>query len=365
MKYLIGLLLVLSCAAPARPQSKSDAEKSGLFGRVKSVELGRIEYPLKDGRGVEGKRIPVSLTTFNEDGNTAEVTSFKDGGSVSGKISYLYDGQGRGVGTEGYSVTGQGMEEKIYRQKIVYTLDGRGNRVEEAGYQTDGTLSHRHLFKYDAKGNKVEALYYAWNGARVGKIVYAYDDRGNELTQTSYNADDSVSHKTVTTYDARGNKTESVQYQGETLRYRMLHRYDEQGRPKEHETFEYNAPPNVYTSHAPVPGKVVFTYDDEMGTREEATYNAEGVLTRKVVTGLDGKGNEIARAEFAADGSPKYSQLRWYDKDKLLRAVDGESSTRIEYDAQGNWTRKTRLIRPKDSDRPEPYGAEYRVVTYY
>ena len=365
MKHLIGLLLILCCAAGARPQSKSDAEKAGLLGRVKSVEWGRIEYPLKDGRGVEGKKIPVQITTFNEDGSRAEVTSFNEVGSLSGKVTYLYDGQGRGVGTEGYSVTRQGQEEKTYRQRSVYTLDERGNRVEEVGYQTDGTISHRHLFKYDAKGNKVEDVYYSWNGTRVGRLVYTFDERGNEVTQTSYDAADAVDFKTVSTYDAQGRKVEWVQHLGETLRYRVLYRYDEKGRLKERETFEYNAPPNVSTSHAPVPGRVAFTYDDDKGTKEEATYNAEGALEQKVVTRVDDKGNQIGWAGFAADGSPKYAQLRWYDQGKLLRTVDGESSAKVDYDAKGNWTRKTHLIRPKDSDRPEAHGAEYRVITYY
>ncbi|HEY9285170.1 MAG TPA: hypothetical protein VIP46_17080 [Pyrinomonadaceae bacterium] len=364
MKYFIALLVTLGCACASYSQPRSDAEKAGLLGRVKSVEFGRIKYALRDGRGVEGRKIPVQLTAFNEDGATAEVTSFKEDGSISGKTGYLYDDQGRNVGTETNYSMGQGAEERAYKQRIVYTLDERGNRAEEVGYQTDGTVSHRHLFKYDARGKQVEALYYSWNGTRVGKIVYTYDERGNELTQTSYNADDSVAFKTASTYDARGNKIEWVQHIGETLRYRVIHRYDEKSRLKERETIEYGAEAHVCSSHAPVPGKVVFTYDDEKGAREEATYDAAGVLTHRVVAGLDGKGNEIARAELASDGSPKCSKLSWYDEGKLVREMCGEPSTKFEYDAKGNWTRKTFFLRPA-SGGPEAYGAEYRTITYY
>ena len=67
----------------------------------------------------------------------------------------------------------------------------------------------------------------------------------------------------------------------------------------------------------------------------------------------------------SADGSPKCSVLSWYDKGKLVRELFGESSTKLEHDARGNWTRKTYLIRPKDSDKPEAHGAEYRAITYY
>ena len=119
MKYLTALLVTLSCAAASYSQPKSDAEESGLLGRVRSVELGRIEYALRDGRGVEGKKVPVQLTAFNEDGSRAEVTPFREDGSVSGKTTYLHDSQGRNVGTEGYSVPRQGKEEKTCKQKIV------------------------------------------------------------------------------------------------------------------------------------------------------------------------------------------------------------------------------------------------------
>lgn len=361
MKYLVGLLLLLSVPSHIVAQPKNDSEKAGLLGRVKSVEWGRIEYPLKDGKSVEGRRQPNQRTTYDEDGNAVEVISFKDDGSVSGKTTYHYDAKGRNVGSESYSESG----EKVYTQRQVYTLDDKGNRVEVLGYQTDGTLSHRQVFKYDADGNKLEELFYSWNGARVGRIVNTYDDRGNQLTQISYNADDSISFRNVNSYDALNNKIEWVQYHGDTLRYRALSTYDDKGRLKEHETFEYNAPPNLYTSHAPVPGRVVYTYHDKERTKEEVTYDAAGALVGRVVTSLDEKGNQVGRAEYGKGGAPKDAKISWYDKDKLLRNLSGKVLTKLEYDSQGNWTKKTHLIQSGDSNKPEPYGAEYRVITYH
>jgi hypothetical protein len=361
LKSMMRLLLLLSLPSHIFAQTKNDSEKSGLLGRVKSVEWGWIEYTLKDGKSVEGRRQPNRLTTYDEDGNAVEVISYKDDGSVSGKNTYQYDAKGRNVGSESSSESG----EQVYKQKQVYTLDDKGNRVEVAGYQTDGTLSHRQVFKYDADGNKIEELFYSWNGTRVGRIVNTYDGRGNQLTQVSYNADDSVSFKSVNSYDALNNKIEWVQYHGDTLRYRVLYTHDDKGRLKEQETFEYNAPPNLYTSHAPVPGRVVYTYHDKERTKEEVTYDAAGNLVGKVVTSLDEKGNQVSRAEYGKGGAPKDSKVSWYDKDKLLRTLGGKVLTKLEYDPQGNWTKKTYLIQSADSGKPEAYGAEYRVITYY
>jgi hypothetical protein len=44
--------------------------------------------------------------------------------------------------------------------------------------------------------------------------------------------------------------------------------YDDLGRVTEEETLEFNAPPNVRTSHAPVPGKIVYAYNDSIRTKE-------------------------------------------------------------------------------------------------
>jgi hypothetical protein len=45
--------------------------------------------------------------------------------------------------------------------------------------------------------------------------------------------------------------------------------------------------------------------------------------------------------------------------------LKGNQLSSFEYDAQGNWTRKTYLIQPAKSDKPRTYRAEYRIITYF
>jgi len=368
VRYFLSLVLLACCASFCFAQNarvKNDRDKGGLLGPVKSIEFGRIEYTLKGGKAVEGKRVLQHTTTFNEQGNTSKVINYKEDGSVSAKQTHNYDSRGRNIGSEGCYVMQSEGAEKTYKQKQVFTLDDQGNQIESIGFQTDGTLSHRHVFKFDADGHKLEELFYSWNGTRAGKIIYTYDERGNQLTQVSYNADDSVNYKMVNSYDAVGDRIESVQYHGDTLRYKMLYKYDDRRRLTEQETFEYNASSNGRASHAPEPGKIVYAYTDETKTTEVATYDQHGSLREKVIRNLDNKGNEIGSEMYNADGSLKATEIRWYDKNKLLRVLSGKSLRKFEYDAQGNWTRQTYLIQPKDSDTPEAFGAEYRIITYY
>jgi hypothetical protein len=360
------LLVVLSCVGAAGAQGgegKNDLERAGLKGRVKSVEVWRVEYTIKDGGSVEGRRNRVSKTTYDERGNRAEVVTYGEDGSPSARHVYTYDAEGRGTGYEEYNAI---LDKSLTRpRRHVYALDGAGRMVENTVYESDGSVGSRFTYAYDAAGNKTEEAFYSWQGARIGRVVYTYDARGHLLTQTSHNPDDTVQWKHVHSYDAEGRKSESAQYQGGTLRYRFFYKYDAKGRLKEAETREFNADPGLISSHAPEPGKVVYTYDDEKGTKEVATYDVRGALKRRLRYSLDEKANAGGATELNADGSVKSKEIHWYDKNVLLRTLRGMPAAEFAYDERGNWTRRTFLLKPEGAERAEPYWSELREVVYY
>jgi hypothetical protein len=360
------LLVVLSCGAAAAqaPEVRSDVEKAGLAGRVRYVEVGRVEYTLKDGGSVESARLLVRKSSYDERGNKVEEVSYDRGGSPSGRNVYTYDAAGRNTGYEEYvSLVDPSLKKP---RRHVYALDGAGRPSEYTVYDTGGGVESRFTYAYDAAGNKTEEAFYGWQGRRAGRLVYTYDARGRVLTQTSYNAADEAAWKNVNVYDPEGRKTESAQYQGGTLRYRFFYKYDAKGRAKEEETREFNAAPNqLRASHAPEPGRVVYTYDDEKGSKEVASYDARGALKRRLRQDTDGKGNDAGVTELNADGSVKSQEIRWYDKSELVRTASGAPSVEFAYDAQGNWTRKTFFVKPAGAEKPEPYWAEFREIAYY
>lgn len=367
MKSLVlGLLLLTFLSGAARAQQargKSDVEKAGLAGQVKSVAVWRVEYTLKDGRSVEGRRVPFRRTTFDEQGRRTEEMTYDQNGTPLEKLVYTYNAEGRNTGYEEYSsVLEKGLSKP---RRHVYALDGAGRMIEYIIHESDGSLASKFTYAYDAAGRKTEEAFYSWQGVRTGRLVYVYDTRGLLLSQTSYNAGDAVSWQNVNTYDPEGLKTESAQYQGGTLRYRFFYKYDGKGRPKEVETREFNAVPNVRVSHAPEPGRVVYTYDDEKRTKEVATYDERGTLKSRLLYSSDEKGNDAGVMELNADGSPRSKEISWYDKSVLLRTMSGVPSTEFAYDARGNWTRKTSFIKAAGAESPEPYWAEYREIVYY
>jgi len=331
-----------------------------LVGPVKTLETGSVEYK----SGVEGKRIPHQKITFNERGDFTELIGYsREDGSASYKHVYKYDDQGRNVGYEEYS----GVLDKTLTvpRRHVYTLDEKGRRREYKVYESDGTLGSRFVDVYDEVGNKIEEQFFYHTGAMGGKTVRAYDDRGNEIRTIYYDKDKNIASRNESVYNADGRRTEWIQYYGDTLRYKIFHKYDEKGRVVEAETLEFNAPPDVWTDHAPVPGKVVTIFDDEKRTREVASYGVDGALKERTVYSSDDKGNQVGLSQYKADGTLKETVISSYDKGKLVGTLSGTALNEYEYDSHGNWTKRIHKIQPGGSGKAMAWSAEYRTITYY
>ncbi|HEV2912362.1 MAG TPA: hypothetical protein VGX92_03500 [Pyrinomonadaceae bacterium] len=369
MKIVSALIIVtLFWSSAVRAQNKTDRDQNDLIGSVKSVEVYVIDFAMKDEKIEQGERRRWHSTTYNPEGNILERISYDHLGNPAEKLIYTYDARGRNTGYEEYPAI---LDKTLtIPRKHIYTLDDRGNRVEYKVYESDGTPASRFTYKYDTKGNKIEEGFYYHTGRFGGKIVYAYDERGNQTSQISYNANGTLNWKNVSTFDEKGNRTEWIQYQGRALRYKVISRYDERGRILVNETIEFNAIPNVSISHAPVPGKVVYVYDDEKRTKEVATYEPDGTLKDRVVYTYDAKGNQVGQAMFKADGSPNDPVIQFYDDinepgSRFRGSLSGKSLIELEYDSDGNWTKKTYLIQSRKDSKPQPYRAEERVITYY
>ena len=348
-KFYVSLVLCLLWITPIVSQIKTDKDRDQLVGQVKSVKAYLIEF-VRLGNGIaEEKRRPWYYTTYNTEGNFASRTTYDRSGPIIQKLVYTYDANGRSTGYEEYAA----MVDKNLGvpRHHVYRLNEEGRRVEYIVFESNGSVAQRFVYKYDARGNLIEEQWYTHTGRLGGRLVSTFDEQGNQTSQTSYLEDGALSWKNVSKYDANGNRTEWIQHQGNTLKYKILFSYDSKNRMLENETVEFNRIPGTLpATHSPEPGKVVYTYDDDKRTKEVATYEVDGMLKQKVVHAYDERKNEVGLTTFSADSSRK----------------NGETySINIEYDSQGNWTRKTRLIQSEKGGQPQPYHAEMRVITYY
>jgi hypothetical protein len=349
MRKLCALLLLcLLCVTPIASQTKTDKDRDDLVGPVKRVEAYLIEFVTKDNQIVENKR-RWHITTYNTEGNIAEKTTYDQNNAITARYLHTYDENGRSTGYEEYAAL---LDKTLtIPRRHVYRLNAAGRKVEYTVFESNGSVGTRFVYKYDAKGNLIADQWYAHTGRLGGRTVYTVDENGNQTSQTSYQENDALNWKNISKYDANGNKTELLQYHGNTLRYKILNSYDSQGRILEKETIEFNSPPGTLrTTHAPEPGKMVYTYDDEKRTKEVATYKVDGTLQEKLAYAYDERKNEIGATVFNVDGSLKNGETRL---------------TNIEYDSHGNWTRKTHLRQSEKGGQPQAYYAQLRVITYY
>lgn len=341
---LLCFLLLISTKVTVAQDPPPTVAREHLLGPVRLVELFRVTHGRYDGKIVEGNRQIFRKLSFDERGNITEAITYQDG-AVLERLVYTYDALRRNTGyDEYYSLS---KEQLRGPRKHVYTLNANGKIAEYTVYDTDGTQAARFIYQYDASGNKIEDAFYAWTGKRHSRLVYSYDEAGHNLSQTSYNEDDVIIWKDVSSFDAEGHQMEWMQYQNGILRYKRIFKYGVNGKLAEQETLEFNAPSNLRSSHAPVPGKITYAYNERERSTEISTYDLDGSLKSKEVRTVDEKGNETGIASFAGVDSSRRSLITY------------------EYDSHGNWTKKLWANFPNGAKEAEPYWAEYRTITYY
>lgn len=324
-------------------QKKSDLEKLQIHGKVKKIETFTSSF---DGEKGWTNRLPWITEIYNPDGNTIERIVYQNG-QLYNKVVSFYDARGRNTGNDSFS----SFLDKTFTvpSKTQFVLDDAGNISELRVFsREDGAkVDILHRFKYDARANQIERDYGA-----SGKSVITFDENNNEIGSINYNGKGAVYGKTSTEYDDRNRKTKltiyghGMFYEDARLRYEISYQYDARGRIVEQETKEFNVEPNVSHSHAPEPGKVIYRYDDPKRAKETARYTSDGYLKNKSFTIFDERGNEIGFECVDADLKTCKRMLEY------------------EYDAQGNWTRKTTLGREYIGGAPRPYHAELRSISY-
>lgn len=120
---------------------------------------------------------------------------------------------------------------------------------------------------------------------------------------------------------------------------RFEYKYDEHKRLSEKTEFRSNG--DVMWRH-------VYKYDGNQ--KEEFVYLENGTLSRRELSLLDDKGNEIETTDFDADGK-----------------VTAKISYTYEYDANGSWTKRTSSRKEGNPTlmRLDPGNVQTRTITYY
>lgn len=312
---LISIALFVSAllVVAANAQAGTANEKDSLAGSVQSITIEVAEFAVKDGKNVEGPRLPVQTITYDARGNRMKRVDFNRDGSVAQTLIYHYDADGRSTGYEDY------MPGLSTARKHIYVLDQSGKRTEYRIIQPTGSAGdEKYLYKYDARGNRIaEELYH--KTSLISRNENTYDDQGRLISQTIYNPDGSVSARISNSLAADGNPLERVRYDGDLLTYRVRYTYDSKGRLDRLETAGSYVETDS-SSERYVTGQAVYVYKGKDQPKETLIYNPDGSLRERVV---------------------------------------------FDYDSRGNWTRRTRRVKAGTSGKDVRVQIEYRAITYY
>ncbi len=353
------LLILLALLAPfTSAQTISDWQRDNLVGSVRSIQLEFAEANIVDGKLVESKRWPHQRVLYNERGQELERVNFKKDGSIEDRAVIRYDSEGR--------IIGYGDAKKDRKYSIV-EYDSKNNRKDVRMYEGD-VLQMREVYTYDDKGQKIAQSRIADSGAYHVRITYAYNP-AEQLTEMAVYYSEVLEEKHLKTYDGGGKlvKEVSLSYQfsghNSTVEYvydksgrvaetrvdteilwsKVQTRYDAKGRVAQRETFMGYKKPNVFQSHGPEPGKVVFRYNERGQVLEEAFYAPDGRLNHKTVSTYNEVGNLIEQV--------------------YVRKGSDDLKVSYEYDLQGNWVKK---MQPDTDHTGRKYiYIQYRTITYY
>ena len=337
----------------------SDWQRDNLAGAVRSVQIEFAEADLVNGKLVEIKRWPHQRVTYDQKGHEAERVNFSPDGTEQDRAVIRYDSDGR--------IIGHGDPRKDrYHSTIEY--DSKGNQIEVRMYEGDA-MQTRELHTYDDKGRKIEQSRLADGGAYHERVTYAYNAAG-ELTEMLCYYSGTLKEKHLKTYNAAGKlvKEASVNYgfpgQNSTVEYsydklgretekyldteilwsKVQTLYDAKGRVSQRATSMEYKRANVIQSHAPRPGRVVFSYNDRGQVLDEAVYEPGSELAGKTVFTYDEEGKLIGEAHVSRD-------------------VPGGWKVSYDYDTRGNWVKRAS---PNTDHTGRKYiYVEHRTITYY
>jgi len=185
---------------------------------------------------------------------------------------------------------------------------------------------------YNEQGNLVRAESYDERNNLSAISVYGYID-GNRVYPVK-DIDHDYDTDLVVTVPATGSKKFDRRYT-----QKFTYKYDDKKRLIEEAMFQNNG--ELWLR---------YIYKYKGNQKEEVSYSKDGSISQRSLYTLDDKGNPVKETIFSGDGS-----------------ISGKQAYTYEFDAQGNWTKRTTSEMQNKDGREQPVllFTQYRTITYY
>ncbi|HMG35393.1 MAG TPA: hypothetical protein VKM94_15750 [Blastocatellia bacterium] len=353
---------------------KTDREKDGLRGRVKTVHVEAVEFEDSDGRLIESPWYKHTIV-FDEAGWLMEHVNHMDDNSDWRKINE-YSDSGVLIATRVYT-------DGELSSEVRFRYDERQRLVAEEHQESDGRITTPITYAYDPDGRRtriehfeclpehkeeVEALVddcrrvigtdetdysISVSASQVECVVTRYDEEDEVVEVKIFNTEGGLLLRVRIERDARGNALEETTYNGDVVPFSPC----ESGTCSTEESTEATEGENwriaADVAKAFTPGAAV--------SRQIHHYDAEGRLIESTLTMM---GLEVHRQTFAYDEAGNQSEVIRHPMDDSLTHKGVFSR---EYDQQGNWTKEFVTATSSDSEFKVfvPVSVTRRVITYW
>jgi len=162
-------------------------------------------------------------TTFDKNGNIAEIINYKADGKVTSVLTYTYNNNNNKTS---YSRFKGNKETLTYKQTIVY--DSKGNKTSETGF--DGVSYFANSFTYDTNNKLIEIKYTTDNTVTEKRI---FKNSGNNTEMTVVGPTNTILSKEISTYDGKKNILEEIKYVQDNVTQKYNYSYDPAGKKVE------------------------------------------------------------------------------------------------------------------------------------
>src|ERR1044072_323872 len=210
-----------------------------------------------------------------------------------------------------------------------------------SGKWSEGEKRWRTDTSYNPEKSRIEVALYMGGQNIFRKEVYSFDPQGKLTNWDLYEADGRhTGTKATYIYVKGGRMSEAIHHLLGSFSYKETFYYPDERHVEATTQFHFNEKPD----------KEVYTYDDKGNIVEAIFYEEDGRLRVKESYKYDGKGNPVEFAAHSPTGALLYKETHRY-----------------EFDARGNWIKRTTSEYDPDKGRlqVEPAQVAKRTISYY
>lgn len=184
-----------------------------------------------------------------------------------------------------------------YEDDFQKKYDQYGNLIEYNGYNSDGSLKYKSIFKYEENNKRIEDNTYNPDGSLVRRDIYRYSKTGMRTIERSTSYAKKPYNSMISKYEKNGNQIEVKYYNQDGIeRIFITYLYDEYGNMIEEKRFDVFNGVLSFSSH------LTYKYDKQGNQIEYNTYDSDNNLASKVKSKYDK--NKIIEEEFS-DGEKR------------------------------------------------------------